>query len=128
MTEEEFNTIIKLLKSDLLIYSEMLQEVASDIIRNGFSKYPVFIASDEGVKMGELILDKQDYAATFSIYATTLEELSEKNIINEAKRESFITSYKNPKTHVCVLLITKGIASVAFYPYHAKEIIDNGKS
>jgi hypothetical protein len=128
MTEEEFKKIIQQLKSDLRIYSEMLKEVSIDIIREGFSQYPIFIASDEAVKMGELILDKEDYAAVYSIYATTLEELVEKNIIQSERKASFITSYKNPKLHMCVLLITKGIASIAFYPFDAKEQINETES
>lgn len=128
MTEEEFKKIIQQLKSDLRIYSEMLKEVSIDIIREGFSQYPVFIASDEEVKLGELILDKQDYAAVYSVYATTLEELMEKQIIKADRKASFVSSYKNPKQHMCVLLITKGIASIAFYPFDAKEQIHETES
>jgi hypothetical protein len=128
MTEDEFKKIIQQLKSDLRIYSEMLYEVSRDIIREGFSQYPVFIASDEEVKMGELILDKKDYAAMYSIYATTLEELMEKQIIKAERKTSFVASYKNPKMHMCVLLITKGVASIAFYPFNANEQINETES
>lgn len=123
MTQEEFNKVINLLKTDLRVYAEMMKEVAHDIIQEGFSTHPVFIATEQELKVGELILDKKDYAATFHIYASTLEEMVRLQLILESKKDAFIKSYKNPKTHMCVMLIANNAASIAFYPYQAKESI-----
>jgi hypothetical protein len=124
MTNEEFQKIITTLKSDLRIYAEMMHEVALDIVKQGFSKYPMFIATEAEIKMGELILDRNDYAATFSIYASTMEEMLERGLIQENKMQNFVSNYKDPRMHMCVLLVTNGIASIVFYPYQSNEQLD----
>lgn len=117
MTEEEFNKLIEELKVDLKIYDEMIKDVSSDMIAGGFTQYPVFIATEHDVKMGELILDKDDHAASFNIYATTMEEMVERKLILEHKKAEFIRTYKNPATFMCIMLLTATIASFVFVPY-----------
>jgi hypothetical protein len=117
MTEEEFNKLIENLKVDLKIYNEMIQEVSSDMIAESFTQYPIFIATEHEVKMGELILEKDDHAATFSIYATTLEEMVERKLVLETKKADFIKTYKDPEKFMCVMLLTATIASFVFVPY-----------
>jgi hypothetical protein len=117
MTEEEFNKIIENLKVDLQVYDEMIKEVSSDMIMESFTQYPIFIATEHEVKMGELILEKDDHAATFSIYATTLEEMVDRKLVLEEKKNDFIQTYKDPKKFMCVMLITATIASFVFVPY-----------
>ncbi len=117
MTEEEFNKLIETLKVDLKIYDEMIYEVSLDMIAESFTLYPVFIAANQPIKMGELILDKEDHSATFSIYATTLEEMVERNLVLESKKTEFIRTYKDPKKFMCVMLLTASIASFVFVPY-----------
>ncbi|MFN4973296.1 MAG: hypothetical protein ACK45I_11535 [Bacteroidota bacterium] len=121
MTPEAFQKLIEALKTDLKIYSDMMKEVANDIMTEGFSKYPVFLATEHELSAGELILAKDDYAATFSIYASTMEELLEKKLLSPDKKAAFMQAFKNPKSYMCVMLITSSTASVAFYPYNARE-------
>lgn len=117
MTEAEFKTLIDELNIDLKIYNDMIQEVSLDLIAEGFTQYPIFIATQQEIKMGELTLDKEDYAANFSIYTTTLEEMIERKLILESKKEEFIKTYKDPKKSMCVMLLTDKIASFVFVPY-----------
>ena len=99
------------------MFEEIIQEVASDIIKEGFSEYPIFIATEHDIKLGEMIVDKNDMNARFSMYATTLEEMLEKNLVLPARKAEFIKAYKNPKQFICVMLITNAIASFVFVPY-----------
>jgi hypothetical protein len=117
MTEEEFNKIIEDLKVDLKIYDEMIKEVSSDMIAESFTQYPIFIATEHAVKIGELILEKDDHAATYSIYATTLEEMVENKLVLAEKKAEFIQAYKDPQKFMCVMLLTATIASFVFVPY-----------
>lgn len=117
MTEEEFNKLIESLKIDLKVYEEMIKEVSADMIAGGFTEYPVFIATEHEVKIGELILDKEDQAGTFNIYATTMEEMVAKKLILEEKQADFVKTYKNPHKFMCVMLLTDQIASFVFVPY-----------
>lgn len=117
MTEEEFNKIIENLKVDLKVYEEMIGEVSADMISGAFTQYPVFIATEHEIKIGELILEKDDHAATYSIYATTLEEMIEHKLVLQEKKAGFIQAYKDPKKFMCVMLLTANIASFVFVPY-----------
>lgn len=120
MTPEEFNQIIEQLKVDLKIYAEMIQEVSTDMRNEHFTEYPVFIATEHEVKLGELILDKEDHAATFSIYASTMEELLERKILLPERQPDFVKTYKNPEQFMCVMLLTASVASFVFLPYPTK--------
>jgi hypothetical protein len=117
MTEEEFNKIIEDLKIDLKVYDEMIKEVSADMISGQFTQYPIFIATEHEVKIGELILAKDDHAATYNIYATTLEEMVEHKLVLAEKKAGFIEAYKDPKKFMCVMLLTATIASFVFVPY-----------
>ncbi|MFA6260830.1 MAG: hypothetical protein WC760_05140 [Bacteroidia bacterium] len=117
LTEEEFKKLIDALKVDLRLAEESLEETARDIIAEGFSEYPVFIATEHEVKLGELLIDKDEMAATYSIYATTLEELIERKLVLPERKAEFIKAYKNPGQFMCVMLITAEIASFVFLPY-----------
>ena len=117
MTEEEFNKIIDTLKSDLIIYDEMIKEVSAEMIAEEYTKFPVFIATEHDVKIGELIIDKNDMAGTFNMYATTMEEMLDKNLILENKKNDFVKAYKDPKKFMCIMLLTEKIASFIFSKY-----------
>jgi hypothetical protein len=121
MTEEEFSKILDTLKDDLRFYNDMIKEVAVDIVAEAYSKYPVFIATEHDVKMGNLVLDKKDYARDFSIYATTIEELIEHKLLFESRKKEFIEAFKDPRKFMCVLLITSVSASFIFIPYQRKK-------
>jgi hypothetical protein len=117
MTEEDFNKLIEELKVDLKIYDEMIKDVSLDMVAEGFTQYPVFIATEHEVKLGELILDKNDHAATYNIYATTLEEMVDKQLVLESKKAEFIRTYKDSKKFMCIMLLTATVASFVFVPY-----------
>ena len=71
-------TLLENLKKDLLIYNDSIKEVAKEIIDNEFSRYPIFIAHQINLKIGEVIFNRDDLGADWSINATTAEELIEK--------------------------------------------------
>jgi hypothetical protein len=119
-SEEQFSKLLDALKADLLFFVSQLREVSKDIIAEGFSKYPVFVATEHEVSIGELILPKAEYARDFNIYATTMEELVEKKLILANKKQEFTSTYKDPQKFMCVLLLTSATASFIFVPYHIK--------
>lgn len=113
----ELSVELELLKDDLAFYNDMLKEVTADILGEGFSKFPVFIASQEPVKIGELILDASEYKRSFNISATVLEELMEKNIVTKEREDKFKEAYKDPRKFLCVLFVANSGASFVFVPF-----------
>lgn len=120
MTEELLKSYLNTLTLDLNLYKESIKEVSEDIIREGYSSHPVFIAHQEEVKLGEVILDKDELGTGFTIQATTLEELIEKKVVLPANVEKFKKAYKDPAEQCCILLITAYGAQFVFVPYTMK--------
>jgi uncharacterized protein YutE (UPF0331/DUF86 family) len=115
--DKELTVSLELLKDDIAFYKDMLKEVSSDILKEGFSKFPVFIAHQEPIKIGEMIIDASEYSRSYNISATVLEELLEKNIVTKEREESFKAAYKNPEQFLCILLVTEKGASFVFVPF-----------
>src|SRR5690606_8877799 len=82
------------LEEDLKLYAESLKEVAVEIMVEGISLNPIFVAHQHEVKIGETILNKDELNTKWTIQASTLEEFIEKGIIHPDKKESFIKNYK----------------------------------
>lgn len=105
------------LERDLKIYSESIHEVAIEIMLEGLSSFPIFIAYQHIVKLGELILDRDDLNMDWSINASTLEEFVEKGVIKKELKERFTKSYKNPHDFICLFVVVPEGANFVYYPY-----------
>lgn len=105
------------LKADLILYKASIKEVADEILAEGLSQYPIFIASRTAIPVGELILDHTELAMNWSINASTLEEFLEHKLVEFEKQSLFKSSYKDPKNFICIFLVSEGGASFVFVPY-----------
>jgi len=105
------------LEVDLKLFSESIREVAIEIMVEGLSQYPIFIAHQHKVDLGEMILDKEELNTEWSIQASTLEEFIERGVIKKELRERFISSYKNPNKYMCIFAIVPEGANFVYFPY-----------
>jgi hypothetical protein len=105
------------LERDLKFFNDSIREVAIEIMVEGLSRYPIFIAHQHELNLGELILDRHDLNTEWSIHASTLEEFVEKGVIKEVLKERFIQSYKNPNDFMCVFVVVPEGANFVYYPY-----------
>lgn len=105
------------LEKDLKFFNESIREVALEIMVEGLSNYPIFIAHQHEIALGEMILDRFDLNTEWSIHASTLEEFVEKGVIKEILKERFINSYKNPNEYMCVFVIVPEGANFVYFPY-----------
>ena len=108
---------LKSLEVDLKFYSESMHEVAMEIIREGISEYPIFVAHQHELRLGELILDRQELNTDWSIHASTVEEFLEKNLIQKEKLSLFKSQYKDPQRFMCIFVVVPEGANFVFYPY-----------
>jgi hypothetical protein len=118
--EKKTSPLISLQK-DLDFYAPSIQEVADEIIAAELSQYPIFVAHQHVVQLGEKILDKDELGTNWTIHAATLEEFVAREIIKPEKKDRFIKFYKNPKTHMCLFVIVPAGANFVFYPYKNEE-------
>lgn len=105
------------LERDLKFFNESIREVAVEIMVEGLSNYPIFIAHQHEISLGELILDRYDLNTEWSIHASTLEEFVEKGVIKEILKERFLSSYKNPNDFMCVFVVVPEGANFVYVPY-----------
>lgn len=105
------------LKVDLDFYSESLREVSAEIIAEGYTLHPIFIAHQHEVKLGELILDKSELNTNWSINVSSLEDFVEAGVVKEEKKEHFIKNYKSADDFMCLFVVVPEGANFVFYPY-----------
>jgi hypothetical protein len=108
---------LKSLELDLKFYDESIKEVAVEIISEGISEHPIFVAHQHELSLGEPILDKEELNTSWSIHASTIEEFVEKGLIQPDKRDRFEKQYKDPHAFMCVFVIVPEGANFVFYPY-----------
>jgi len=105
------------LEVDLKLFNESIREIAIEIMVEGLSSYPIFIAHQHEVALGEMILDREDINSDWSINASTLEEFIERGIIKKELKQRFIDTYKKPEDFMCVFVIVPEGANFVFFPY-----------
>jgi len=105
------------LERDLKFFNDSIREVSTEIMVEGLSNYPIFIAHQHELQLGEVILDRHDLNSTWSIHASTLEEFLERGVIKKELRERFVDTYKNPNKFICVFVVTPDGANFVFVPY-----------
>jgi L-cysteine desulfidase len=105
------------LELDLKYFNESIREIAVEIMVEGLSKYPIFIAHQHDLKLGELILDRHDLNSEWSIHTSTLEEFIERGVIKKELEQRFIDTYKNPNNYMCVFVVVPEGANFVFFPY-----------
>lgn len=106
------------LKKDLEFYKDTLREVAIEIMVEGLSAYPIFVAHQHEVALGEIILDKNELGTDWTIQASTYEEFVEKGIIQDAKKDTFLQNFKSADDFACLFVVVPEGANFVYYPYH----------
>lgn len=115
--EGQKSSPLKSLKIDLDYYSDSIKEISLEIMAEGLSAYPIFIAHQHVVNVGELILDHVELKTNWSINASTFEELVESNIIKEDRKDAFIKKFKRAQDFMCLFVVVPEGANFVFYPY-----------
>lgn len=119
-SEKPKESPLKSLEADLKLYHESIREVAIEIMVEGISAYPIFIAHQHEVKLGEVILDRLDLNTNWSINASTLEEFIEAGVIKKELKDRFLKTYKKPEDYMCIFVVVPEGANFVFYPYNAR--------
>lgn len=119
--EQQSKSPLVSLEKDLELYADSIKEIAMEIIVEGISENPIFIAHQHTVSIGEVILDRKELNTEWTIQASTFEEFVEKGIITPEKKVLFLKSYKKPEDFMCVFVIVPEGANFIYYPYKGKK-------
>ena len=115
--EKKQRSPLESLEVDLKYFNDSIKEVAIEIMVEGLSKYPIFIAHQHEVKLGEVIFDRHEMNTDWTIQASTMEEFMERGVIKKELRQRFMDTYKNPDKFMCVFVIVPEGANFVFFPY-----------
>lgn len=121
--EDPLHKELALLQAEIAQFTGELHEVSIEMIKDGYTKYPVFIAHDGNVEMGETLFDAGEFNVPYFINVSMLEDFVEAGIIPEDKKELFFIAYGDPKQFMCIFFVVGGEARFVFYPY-AKRSTD----
>lgn len=108
---------LKSLQVDLDFYSESIKEISTEMVAEGYSLFPIFIATQHEVSLGEIILDRNELNTNWSIYASSLEEFVERGVIKDYKKSNFEKTYKKSEDFMCLFVVVPEGANFVFYPY-----------
>lgn len=108
---------LKSLKLDLDFYKESIKEVATEMMAEGYTLYPIFIAHQHEVSVGEILLDRNELNTQWTIQVSSLEEFVDRGLIKEERRDHFVKNFKPANDFMCLFVIVPEGANFVFYPY-----------
>lgn len=104
------------LEKEMKAYTKVLGQAADVIINENVSKYPVFVVHQQEIELGIALIEANPPRLRWSVNASTLEEFVTKNIVFEEKIKDFMSTYKNPETHLCLFVLSELGAQFIFMP------------
>ena len=105
-----------IISSDFIKVADKLKIASLKIIEKKFSNYPIIIMSKNDINLGSMFIDfKEFFNNEWKYYASYLEILSAKNIINNEK--IFKEKYKNKDEYCCLLVVMENKSKIIFIPY-----------
>ena len=119
MTEnkDEINSeLINLITEDFNRVYKNLYYASKQIIKKGFSEYPIFIMTKENTDIGSLLIDINEINNNqWKYYASYFENLQKNKLI--INKETFIKNFKDPNIFCSLLLSINKNAKFVFVPY-----------
>lgn len=95
------------LYNDVEIHRDQLYKLSMEIITQGVSNYPIFVAHQHPVDLGKLILSKEKNLTNWNISISILEDLVNKEVVSLNKVDEFRKVYKDPEQFFCFLIVTE---------------------
>ena len=108
--------------------NDFLLEVSTDMVDGGFTEHPLYVAHQEQAKIGEMIVDRDEFGFPYSINATTIERFLELGILQKERLGAFLKTYGNPKSRCCVFLMVAPEPQFVFHNFKGASAAGAGKS
>lgn len=103
------------ISQDFVVVADTLKEASYNIIKRGFSDYPIFPICKSEQVVGQLLIDKAESATQWHFYATYLDEFVQRKMMEHP--EDFKASYKDPEEFCCLFVIEPNFTNFLFIPY-----------
>ena len=124
MTEnkDEINSqLINQITEDFDRVYKNLYFASNQIIKKGFSEYPIFIMTKKNIDIGSLLIDFNEINNNqWKYYASYFENLQKNKLIID--KETFIKNFKDPNIFCSLLLSINKNAKFVFVPYKLDKL------
>ena len=95
------------LEKELSPYLNTLAKANDAILEKEISEYPILVVHQQQIELGIHVIKREEVQGNWSVNASTLEEFAMKQLIGTNKIEDFRGIYKDPKSHLCLFVISE---------------------
>ena len=115
---EEIKDVEKLMfiEKELRNYEALISKAADSILDEDISNYPIIVVHKQKISLGVPLIDHVQSQTNWSINASTLEEFYTKELIVKSKVDEFRKTYKDPRTNLCLFVLSDIGAQFLFLP------------
>ena len=104
--------------TDFARASDVLRDTSEAIRDREHSRHPIFVFSREPVTLGALLLNAPDRLMQWHIFASSLEEFTQRGLVEEGEGETaFRAAYKDPDEYACLFVVDPEFMEFVFLPY-----------
>ena len=107
------------ISQDFVKIYETLKEASYQIIKRGFSDYPIFPICKTDQVIGQLLIEKGDAETDWHYFASYLDEFIQRKILDNP--EEFTAKYKDPEEFCCLFVIDREFTNFLFIPYPEEQ-------
>ncbi|MCB9231109.1 MAG: hypothetical protein H6581_05580 [Bacteroidia bacterium] len=118
---KNISPILRSLREDMQVIGPFLRDFSRQVILDGISEYPVYVASFEPPVLGKPFFDRMTHKLNWYYNASILEEFVNKKVVNRDKVDEFMDTFGDPEERACILITLENEASFLFIPYQAEE-------
>jgi len=122
---KKLSPVLESIREDIGIAGSFMQEFSTHVIDQNISRFPVYIASKDEVKIGRPFLSRVSHKLHWNYNASILEELVKKGIVLREKLEEFAETYGDPEERACIFVVLPGEGGFIFVPYFLEEDLED---
>lgn len=109
--------LLGLISQDFVKISDQLKEASYQIRKRGFSENPIFVAVQNNLDLGILLIAQNELDNEWSYRASFLDEFTQRGLVGPEAVEMFKENYRNPDEYCCLFVIQGDFAGFVFIPF-----------
>lgn len=109
--------LLGLISQDFVKISDQLKEASYQIRKRGFSENPIFVAVQNNLDLGVLLIAQNELDNEWSYRASFLDEFTQRGLVGPEAVEMFKENYRNPDEYCCLFVIQGDFAGFVFIPF-----------
>lgn len=102
---------------DFIKITDTLKEASYQLRVRKISDHPIFPISKQFLKVGQLLIGKDEADLQWNFNFSFLENIVGYDIVEEDKIEDFLSTYKDPDEFACLLVIDNEFMNFIYIPY-----------